>query len=225
MKSKDAAPAAEAANSANGERRFAFSANLALVSDYRIGGVSTSGEAAALQGGFDVDEASGWSAGLWASTIEEFAGSHFEVDLYAAKSFDLGATEVSLGATAIFLPGGENIVVGLADASVSRPIGPVDATLAVRYAWPQAELGDDDDLYVSANGESPIGRLAGVPLTLGASIGVEHGAFAIEDGKLDWSISMTASVRGVDFGIAYVDTDLRGAPGDPACVFSIARTF
>ncbi|MBL8551077.1 MAG: hypothetical protein JNJ73_13910 [Hyphomonadaceae bacterium] len=198
---------------------------LTFVSDYRISGISSSGKAPALQGSVDVEDASGWSAGLWASNIKEFAGSSVEVDLYAARSFDIGATEASLGATLIYLPGGENINVGLLTGGLARAIGPFDASLDVRYAWPQSELGGDDDIYVTIGADSPIGRFAGAALTLGASVGYEEGVFVAEGAKLDWSVSLTAEVAGVELGLAYVDTDVRDENGDAACVFSISRTF
>jgi uncharacterized protein (TIGR02001 family) len=204
---------------------YAFSGDIVLVSDYRIAGVSSTGRSAALQGEVDIDMPSGWSAGVWASNIKEYAGSHFEVDLYASRSFTLGATEYALGATAIVLPGGDNISVGLATASASRPIGPVDATLALRYAWPQSILDGDHDLYVSLNGKSPIGRLNGVPLTLGAGMGYEEGAFAVASTKIDWTLSIAANIGGVDFGLAYVDTNVDDPAAAAGCIFSITRSF
>jgi uncharacterized protein (TIGR02001 family) len=202
-----------------------FSSNIALVSDYRVAGVSSSDRAVALQGGVDFDGPSGWSIGAWTSTIERTAGSNFELDLYGAKAFEFGDTELSIGAVLIVLPGGENASVGLVDASLSSPLGPVDATLSARYVWPQGNLDDQDDLYVSLNGKTPIGSLAGADLTLGASVGYERGAFAVEETKTDWSVSLTANVGGVDVGLSYVDTDLRDNNGAPGLILSLTRTF
>ena len=202
-----------------------FSGDVALVSDYRIAGVSSSGRAPALQGEIDVDAPYGWSGGVWASNIKEFAGAHTEIDVYASKSIDFGDTEFSLGATAIWLAGGKNVAVGIATASVSRPIGPIDATLSVRYAWRQARLEGADDMDVSASVKTPIGALGGVPLTAGASLGYEDGIFVTENKKTDWSLSLTANVHGVDIGVSYVDANVRDPNAAAACLFSITRSF
>jgi uncharacterized protein (TIGR02001 family) len=224
-----APPIAADANAAKAARdrprKFEVSANIAAVSDYRRGGVSRSGRAAALQGGVDVDTAAGWSFGAWGSTQAEKKGAKYELDLYGAKSFDLGEAELTLGATMIVFPEGQDIDFGIAQASLSRAIGPIDATLAVNYAWPQTNLDDEDYTYVSLRARTPIGRLVGVPLTLGAGVGHGEGHFAIEGVKNDWSLSLTAHLRGVDVGLSYVDTDLEDERGDPTCVVSIAHSF
>jgi uncharacterized protein (TIGR02001 family) len=202
-----------------------FSSNLALVSDYRGRGVTYSGGAAAIQGGIDLAGASGWSGGLWASSVDPDWEADLEVDIYAAKSFDIGSAELSLGATAYVFPGVEDWDFGEAQASVAFAAGPMDATLALNYAWEQDNLGDEDNLYVALNGATPIGRLGGIPITAGASIGYEEGPFAIEESKTDWSLSVTAEVSSFEFSVSYVDTDLGAEPGEAGVVFSIARTF
>ncbi len=202
-----------------------WSANIALVSDYRIAGVTSSGHAGALQGGVDYDGPSGWSVGIWTSTISITEGSNVEVDLYGAKAVDFGDTELSVGAMVIVLPGGDNSAAGLLTASVSTPIGPFDATLAMRYAWPQGNLDNNDDFYVSLNAKTPIGTAWRIPLTFGASVGFERGEFAVEEKKLDWSASLTANIGDVDVGLSYVDTDLSDKSGSPGVILSIRRTF
>jgi uncharacterized protein (TIGR02001 family) len=205
--------------------RFEATANVAFVSDYRSRGLSYTDNDAALQGGFDVAERSGWSAGVWASSISGDAGSTLEMDLYAARSFDVGETEISLGATAFIYPDAEEANYGEALATLSRVLGPVDASFSVNYAWEQANLGDEDNFYVTLGGASLIGRWGSIPVSLGASVGYEEGALAIEDAKTDWSLSMTADLAGMTFGLSYVDTDLTDEPGDPAGVISLSRAF
>lgn len=204
---------------------FELSSNIALVSDYRGRGVSYTDDSIAFQGGVDIVEASGWSAGVWASTIGDVANADFEIDLYAARSFAVGPVEVSFGAGVYVFPEGDNWDFADVQASMAVAIGPIDTTLSVNYAWEQENLGDEDDIYIALNGTTPIGALSGVPLSLGGSIGYEEGAFAIEEAKLDWSLSVTAAIEEIAFSVSYVDTDLRGDLGEPGLVFSIARTF
>jgi uncharacterized protein (TIGR02001 family) len=222
-----AAANARAETTANcaASERLQTSSNIALVSDYRGRGISFSDQSAALQGGFDVAEESGWSAGLWGSTLAADFDADLEIDVYAARSFAFGSTEVTLGAAAYIFPGADGWDFGEVQASASRAIGPFDTTLAVNYAWEQDGLGDEDDVYVAVQVATPIGRFAGMPLTVGGSVGYEEGAFAVEDAKLDWSLSLTGELGGVELGLSYVDTDLDGDVGRSGVVFSIARTF
>lgn len=205
--------------------RWDTSSNIALVSDYRGRGISFSDQSAALQGGFDVAEESGWSAGLWGSTLAPDFDADLEIDVYAARSFTFGSTEVALGATAYIFPGADGWDFGDLQASASRAIGPIDATVAINYAWEQEGLGDQDDVYVEMQVATPVGRFAGMPLTVGASVGYEEGAFAVEDAKLDWSLSLTGELGGVELGLSYVDTDIDDDVGRSGVVISIARTF
>jgi uncharacterized protein (TIGR02001 family) len=205
--------------------RFEASGNVALVSDYRARGITVSDNDPAIQGGFDVSEASGWSAGVWASSMEEANGATMELDIYAARTFKVGESEIALGVTAYTYPGGDHLNYGEVLANVTQAIGPVDATVAVAYAWGQDTLGDADNFYVSLNGTTPVGRLGAVPVSLGGSLGYEDGALAVDDTKLDWSLSVTADIEAITIGLSYVDNDLENNGGDPAAVISIARSF
>lgn len=198
--------------------------DLAVVSDYRRGGMSRSGGHPAVQASIDVEFPGGWSVGIWGSTTDA-KHSNFEIALYGAKEFEFGDTELTIGATAIIDVDRDRIDFGIAQASISHPVGPFDLTLAVNYAWEQSHLDDQDNLYVSLRGRTPIGRLLGIPLTLGASLGRTEGRFADDGVRLDWSTSLTADVEGTDIGFSYVDNDLAGERGDAAFVVSIAHTF
>ncbi|MBL8551267.1 MAG: hypothetical protein JNJ73_14880 [Hyphomonadaceae bacterium] len=205
---------------------FELSANVAFVSDFRYRGVSLSGEDFALQGGFDVAHQSGFSAGVWASSIEPLAGATLELDLYAAYSLTVADTEFSLGATAFVYPDGEDFNFGELQASAARTLGPVDATLGVNYAWSQDNLGDEDNLYVYVNGALPLQTLVGLPLTLNGAFGYEDGVLAIEGEKLDWSLGLAMAIDGiVELGATYTGTDLDDPIGDGALVFSATRAF
>ncbi|MED5510331.1 MAG: TorF family putative porin [Pseudomonadota bacterium] len=61
-----------------------FSSNVGLFSSYVFRGIDYTDEDVALQGGFDYAHASGWYAGVWASTLEEGlnVGNSIEVDFY-----------------------------------------------------------------------------------------------------------------------------------------------
>jgi uncharacterized protein (TIGR02001 family) len=201
------------------------SGDVALVSDYRLGGVTRSGHAAALQAGIDAAHHSGWSVGASASSVDKRKGGHFEMEVHAAKTFAIGDTELSVGALWAMIPEAEHEDFGIAQVSASRTIGPVDVTLAVNYAWAQPNIDDDDNYSVRLRARTLIGRLAGAPITLGASVGHAEGSITLEDTKNDWSVSATAAVGDVDIGLAYIDTDLEDERGDGALVLSFAARF
>lgn len=210
---------------AGGTSGVSFTTNLYWVSDYRGRGITYSVNEGALQGGADLATESGWSAGIWASTFPDEVDADIEVDLYVAKAFDVGAAEVAVGGGYYMYPGADSWDYWEVEGSVSMAIGPFDASLSANYAGEQENLGDDDDLYVSLQAATPIGRLFGAPLTLNASAGWEEGFFAVEDTKADWSVGLTADIHGVELAVSYVDTDLTDEIGDGGWVFSIGRTF
>ncbi|MBS0386324.1 MAG: hypothetical protein JSS00_13365 [Proteobacteria bacterium] len=196
---------------------------IALVSDYRRGGTSRSGGKPALQGGVDVRLPDNWNFGARGSSIAKHG--NLELALYGAKTLEIGETDLSIGINALTYPRDPSADYVSVQASASRPVGPIDATVSIIY-WPkQAHLGGEDSLYVVARARTPIGAVLGVPVTLGASIGRMRGHLADAHSRSDWSVSLTGRFDTVDLAITYVDNDLGDSRGDPAAVFSITRSF
>lgn len=65
-----AAAVAGAMPLAHAESAHSFSGNVALTTDYMYRGITQSNEGPAIQGGFDYSHASGFYAGIWASSLE-----------------------------------------------------------------------------------------------------------------------------------------------------------
>ncbi|MGD9968416.1 MAG: TorF family putative porin [Hyphomonadaceae bacterium] len=205
---------------------FQVSAELVLVSDYRRNGVTQSRGDPAIQGRIDIRHDSGFSVGAFATSMHARKGSNAQLALFGAKRIELGETTLSLGASTVFFFGGDADPFSIAQASVSRPFGPIDATLAVNYAPAQESLNDQHGANVNLRARTPLGRLNGAPLTASASVGWSEGEFAMgAETKLDWSVGVSADVAGVELGLAYVDNDLDDDRGDAGLVFSIARRF
>lgn len=211
---------------ASAQSHFHVASELTLVSDYRRNGVSQSDDAPALQGRLEVRHESGWSAGAFATSMHARRGSNAMVSLFGSRRLEFGETDVNLGAAALFFFGGDADPIGVAQASIAHPIGPVDATLAVSYAPPQDSINNQHGLTLNLRGRTPLGRLNGAPLTGAASVGWSEGEFAMGAGtKLDWSVGVTAEIEGAEFGLAYVDNDLGDHRGEAGVVFSITRRF
>lgn len=107
-----------------------FSANAALVSDYRYRGISQSRLGPALQGGADyADGANGMYAGTWLSTIrwtrDAGGGGDAEWDLYAGRRGQLSADiSYDAGMLAYVYPGnGLGNVAGLSNANTVEAYG------------------------------------------------------------------------------------------------------
>ena len=65
------------------------------------------------------------------------------------------------------------------------------------------------------------------PISLSAHLGYSEGSLDYgSGGYLDWSVGASASFKGLDFGIAYIDTDLPEIAGqDAAVVFTVGASF
>ena len=205
---------------------FHVSAELTLVSDYRRNGVTQSHGDPALQGRFEVRHDSGWSVGAFATSMHGRRGSNAQLVLFGSRRFEFGETDVNLGVSTVSFFGGDADPFAIAQASISHPFGPVDATFSVSYAPPQEALNDEHGLGVNLRARSPLGRVNGAPLTAAASIGWSEAEFAMGAGtKLDWSAGLSTEIAGTEFGLTYVDNDLDDDRGDAGLVFSIAHRF
>src|SRR5262245_34502276 len=109
--------------------RFEVTGNVALVSDHRSRGLSDTGHGAAIEGGVDLDAGNGWSAGVAANSLPADAGANMELDVYAARSFDVAGTSFAIGATAATFRNVHDQNYGELEISASRTVGGVDATL------------------------------------------------------------------------------------------------
>jgi hypothetical protein len=164
-----------------------------------------------------------WNFGVRGSSIAEHG--NVELILYGAKTIEVGDTDLSFGVSTLAFPRAPHSDYAFVQASASRAVGPIDATLAVNYAPPQGNLDHEDNLYVVARARTPIGEVLGVPVTLGASLGRMRGRFANARSRSDWSLSLTGHVHGVDVGVSYIDNDLGDRRGAPTAVFSLTHSF
>jgi uncharacterized protein (TIGR02001 family) len=207
-----------------------FSGYVQGVTDYRFRGLSASGGDPAIQGSINLNHASGFYAGAWASSIQDAVNpatgantGEVELDLYAGWT-----GEVTPGLT---LDAGMLRYVyttnefGPADywepyASLATTYGPVNAKVGVAYAWKQRALdtdgdGDkDDNLYLFTDISAGIPT---TPITLNAHLGWADGAqdpdfltgaAARQGSGFDYSVGATYNVTDkLSVGAAYVGVD------------------
>lgn len=191
-----------------------LSANATLATQYRYRGSNLSGDQIALQGGLDVDHASGFYAGVWGSQLNNRTTGYggVELDVYGGWSTRLteGVT-ADFGVIAYTFPdapvGGLNFVELY--SSVAFSLGPATAKAGV--AWDPGANGFAfaglvrDNLYVYS--DVTLG-IPATPLILKAHLGYTDGTrrFASNNGTLDWSIGASYKLFGpITASLEYVD--------------------
>lgn len=123
------------------------SGSVAVVSDYRLRGVSQTDKHAAIQGGITVTHESGLYASAWGSNLSgwgTFGGSNMELDLIGGYKLPIGhGAALDVGLTWYMYPGGAS-KTDYAEPYVklSGTVGPVSALAGVAYAPPQQALGN-----------------------------------------------------------------------------------
>ena len=121
--------------------------SVALVSDYRLRGVSQTDKHAAVQGGFTVTHKSGFYVSTWASNLAgwgTFGGANMELDLIGGYKRSLGSgISADVGLTWYMYPGGAN-KTDFAEPYVklSGTVGPASVLVGVAYAPKQQALGE-----------------------------------------------------------------------------------
>ncbi|MFC3053492.1 TorF family putative porin [Kordiimonas pumila] len=205
---------------AQDEPAVSLSANAALVSDYRFRGISLSDKDIALQGGFDVATSSGFYVGTWGSSIEQYAGSELELDIYAGYATTLGELDIDVGILAYTYPGSSDTTYWEPYASIGGTVGTIGWTLGAAYALDQSSIGDQDNIYVYLDTSIP---LEDTPVSFATRIAYEDGAFG--DDKFDWSIGVNYDFESYSIGVAYIDTNVDTNEGKAGVVFSLSSSF
>lgn len=216
------ARAGEADAAANSESAITVDATMAVVSDYRFRGVSSSDGDPALQPELTISHKSGLYLDLWGSNIADDGGDNVEVDITLGFAGSAGKVDYDLSAALYSYPGASQFNYFEVRGSLKTGLGPATLGAEVAYAPRQDRIGGVDNLYVAASGELPIAQ---TPFKLIGTIGIEDGAFG--DGKIDWSLGVNADVAGFVLGASYVDTarNFSNPLADATIVVSLSRSF
>ncbi|KAB7646146.1 TorF family putative porin [Polymorphobacter fuscus] len=219
------------------EPDFKISGFGAVVTDYRVRGVSQSDKGFAAQAGVTVGHSSGLYAGFFSSSLAgwgTFGGPNIEFDLIGGYKRAIGNGAFDLGLTWYMFPGGAKLT-DFAEPyfKVSGTAGPVSLLGGVAYAPKQKSLGrwfftgadyaagvpnapdaKNDNLYLWGDFATGI---PSTPITVKAHIGYSdgnpglgpNGTSVAPTGKYwDWLIGVDYVVGPVTLGVAYVDTDI-----------------
>jgi uncharacterized protein (TIGR02001 family) len=193
-----------------------FSGNIAYVTDYRFRGISQGDRSQAVQGGFDIELDSGLYAGTWASNVT-FSGAAIEVDYYAgfAGSFNEDV-DYDLGFIWYNYPEDDSDP-DLDYYEMYGSIGAFGGTFGVAFS-PDYFAETGDFWYLYGDYSFGVAENFSIDLHVGFNLFEDEDAFAAfigpEDGDagdnyIDYSIGVSTSALGLDFGLSYVGTDLK----------------
>jgi len=210
--------------------------SVALVSDYRLRGVSQTDKEGAVQGGFTIAHSSGLYVGTWASNLSgwgTFGGSNMELDLIGGYKMPLGGGAVDVGLTWYMYPGGAS-KTDFAEPYVklSGTAGPVSLLAGVAYAPKQEAIGKwyksgaeyatgvpsrpgakSDNIYLWGDFSSAIPT---TPLTAKAHIGYSdgndglgpNGTSPAPTGKYwDWMLGADLAIKGTPLTLSAAYVD------------------
>ena len=216
---------AVAASTANAD---GMSANVGLTTDYVWRGITQTNEAPAIQGGFDYNDPSGFYVGTWESNIA-FAGS-LESDWYGGYNGKVN-DDLSYSAGVIYYyyakqGPGPNVSFTEVNASLTYK----GLTGGVSYS----------NNFTGETGKATYYNLAydlGLPNDFGLNF--HYGYQAVKDNVAlgvpdysDYSIGLSKSYGGFDFGLTWYDTNISTAEcfgGSDACksrvTFSVGKSL
>ena len=188
-----------------------ISANVSLASDYIWRGVSQTNEKPAISGGFDYShdfEPVSWYIGTWASNVDPafFGGRHApstELDLYTGFTGELGEFSYDAGWLRYFYPGGSS------NDTTEWKIGGGWKWFGATYYYSDDWFGTHDS---SSRIEGSFDYDLPYEIGLSASIGNNYGDGTEDfftDSYVDWSLGVSKTMLGVDWGLAYTDTDIK----------------
>jgi len=183
-----------------------FSWNAGIVSDYVFRGVSQSNREIAFQGGVDYSFGdSGFYTGAWGSNVDfqDMTGPNIEVDLYVGYNADLTENlNLDVMFTRYTYHGSESsygnidyneLITNLALADV--------ATLTVGYTNDYSNTGENVT-YVALGNSWDLGNDYSINASFGRTFSDAFG-----DAN-DWNVGVSKTVKGIEFGLNYYDTNL-----------------
>ena len=198
-----------------------ISANVTLASDYVFRGISQTDNQLAIQGGFDYEWDNGFYVGTWASNVDSdfFNGAgndpQTEVDLYAGYKGEYQGFGYDVGYLRYEYP-------GFGDADTN------EVYVSGSYKWFTLSLNYSDELSFLPSNQSAwymktalehtlpwyeigisthVGHNFGDAFDLGAADFVK-GDSGLTDAYTDWSIGLSKSWMGADYGITYSDNNM-----------------
>lgn len=192
------------------------SGNVTYTTDYRFRGISQGDRSQAIQGGFDWSAANGFYVGTWASNVT-FSGAAIEVDYYAGFATEINEnTAVDVGVLWYNYPEDDSNP-DLDYWEFYGSLGVFGGTVGVNYS-PDYFAETDAFFYFYGDYSVPLAENLSLDFHLGWNLFDDDEAFASfigpaagenpGDDYMDYSVGLSTSAVGLDFGLSYIGTDL-----------------
>lgn len=216
---------------------FTVSGSAAILTDYRLRGVSQTDKNAAAQVSLTIAHESGFYIATFGSNLSgwgTFGGANVELDAIGGFKHAFGGTTLDGGVTWYTYPGGfsESDVVEFY-LKASHTLGPASLTAGVAYAPRQTSLGRIyvdaveyaggtpsrpkrwDNLYLTLDGAVGV---PGTPVTAKGHFGYSKGnpglgpngtSLAPTGEYADWSLGVdVVAYKNLTVNLSYIDTDI-----------------
>ena len=181
------------------------SGNVTLASDYSFRGISQTTRDPAIQGGFDIETDFGLSIGTWASNVNFGDDTSMELDVYVGYGMEINDTmSWSVSFTRFEYPS-EGDALDYNEVGGSFSFG--DATVGLIFSNEYLAISDAQWFYPYIDYSVPTGDSFSLDVHLGINL-ADDPIFGTEDQYIDYSVSVTVPVSGVDLGLAIVGSDL-----------------
>ena len=215
------------------EGELPISANLSIVSDYAFRGISQTDQRPALQGGLDYEHDSGFYAGFWASNVSWLndlgaSKNSMETNLYAGYATELGPIGLDLGLLQYYYPGSYG---GQYKADGNKKPHTLEGYVGLSYEWLSFKyshsftnlFGLDD-----SKNSKYYDLSAAYEIMDGLTLDAHYGYSSIKNGDNyeDWKLGLTKAYGGFDFGLHYVDSDIKDSSiADDRVILSVSKSF
>lgn len=209
-----------------------ISANISIVSDYAFRGISQTDQRPALQGGFDYEHDSGFYIGVWGSNVSWLqdlgaSGSSLEIDVYGGYATDLGPFGVDVGLLQYYYPGSYG---GSYKADGNKKPHTLEGYVGLSYEFVSFTYSHSfTNLFGIADSKKSgyYDLSASYEIMEGLTLDAHYGYSNIKnaDNYKDWSLGLTKSYGGFDFGLHYVDTSENNSLMDERFVLSVSKSF
>lgn len=190
-----------------------LSANASVANNYLWRGVTQTTNAAAVSGGIDYDNGSGFSVGTWASNADWAESMTYELDVYAAYSNEL-ENGVGYSVGYIYYAYDSDAESDFSEVNFSLSY---DAFSISYNTLVDSDGGGDfgDDTYIAAD--------AAFEISDGLELAFHAGSYDFDAGGDYVEYGVSLSKAGFTFGL--YDTDIDGADGDVNFLVSYSVDF
>ena len=188
-----------------------LSANAAVSNNYIWRGLTQTDDQAAVSGGIDYADASGFYAGGWVSNVDFGDETNSELDLYVGYGFEVDAFTFDVGYLSYIYSDGEDLDFSEIYASVSFDFLTVGFNILA-----ESDYGSDfgDDTYAYADFAFEVSKDLELGLHIANST-YDDGAFAGD--YVDYGVSLSKN----NFTFAITDTDKSGSDVNFAITYAV----